>query len=71
MHLREQLATIIHDGVENGEFQVKNIDVAARAVYEAITRFQHPYFVAEPERRSDASKPVVDLLVAGLEKGVV
>lgn len=70
-HLREHLAAIIADGVSKGEFKVKNVNAAARAVHEAITRFQHPFFLTRPEQLSDAVDPVMDLLIAGLKSGVI
>jgi AcrR family transcriptional regulator len=70
-HLRIQIAAIIEDGVKKDEFKVKDIDVAARAVHEAITRFQHPFFLTRPEQLSDAVDPVMDLLIAGLKSGVI
>lgn len=72
LHLRAQVALIIADGVERGEFKVKDTPRAAQAVYEAITRYQHPYFVTRgAKRRSDNVGVVMDLLVAGLKAGVV
>ncbi|MEP7223203.1 MAG: TetR family transcriptional regulator [Novosphingobium sp.] len=70
-HLRVQLAAIIADGVKRGEFKVKNAVRAAQAVHEAITRFQHPYFVTRSEMRSDGASAVMDLLIAGLKAGVI
>lgn len=70
-HLRAQLADIIKDGVKTGEFKVKDVDKAARAVHEAITRFQHPFFITRQKQLSDAVDPVMDLLIAGLKSDVV
>ena len=70
-HLRQQLAIIISDGVARGEFKVKNVAAAAKAVHEGTTRFQHPYFVTRSEKRSDGAKFVMDLIIAGLKAGVI
>jgi AcrR family transcriptional regulator len=70
-HLKNQIAIIISSGIDEGEFKVKDIDVAARAVLEGITRFHHPYFVSQPKQRSTAVKPVLDSLILGLENGVM
>ena len=70
-HLREQLACIVAEGVENGEFKVKNVAVAAQAIHESVTRFQHPFFVTRPEKHSDGADAVMDLMIAGLKADVV
>lgn len=70
-HLRRQLADIITDGVAKGEFKVKDITLAAQAVHEAVTRFQHPFFVTRPEKHSDGADVVMNLMIAGLKAGVV
>lgn len=40
--LVDQVAHIISDGVKQGAFQVADVKVAARAVFDATTRFHHP-----------------------------
>ncbi len=70
-HLRAQLARIITDGIQTGEFKVKNVALAAQAVHEAVTRFQHPFFVTRPEKHSDGADVVMNFMVAGLKANVV
>lgn len=70
-HLRTQIAYIIKDGVNSGEFNIKNVNVAARAFHEAMTRFQHPFFITRPDIHSDEHKPVVELILEGFKHGVV
>jgi AcrR family transcriptional regulator len=74
-HIRQlcaQLALILSDGIQQREFKVKDITRAARAVYDGITRYQHPYFVARAKRKpDDGVDAVMDLLIAGLQAGVI
>jgi hypothetical protein len=42
-----QITRIIADGVERGEFTVADPAAAARAVFDATTRFHNPAHVAE------------------------
>ncbi len=67
--LIDQIATILSDGVEQGVFQVADIKVSARAVFDATTRYHHPAHADEwkdPDlaARIDALLP---LLLKGLE----
>ncbi|RZF63917.1 TetR/AcrR family transcriptional regulator [Sphingomonas populi] len=70
-HLREQIASIIADGVKRGELKVNDISRAARAIHEGTSRFQHPYFVTRGDARPDGIDAVMDLLIAGLKAGVI
>ena len=69
-HLRAQLQVIVEDGVKNGEFNIKDPKAVARAVHEATTRYQHPFFVSRPEKHSDGMEVVMKLLIAGMKAGV-
>src|SRR5262249_29456214 len=67
--LVDQVAHIISDGVKQGAFQVADAKVAARAVFDATTRYHHPAHSDEwkhPARpaRIDA---LLGLLLRGLE----
>ena len=67
--LIDQIADIISDGVKQGAFDVADAKVAARAIYEATIRYQHPAHAEEwkdPElaARFDA---LLALLLRGLE----
>ena len=67
--LVDQVAHIISDGVKQGAFQVADVKVAARAVFDATTRFHHPAHSDEWKdstlaARSDA---LLALLLRGLE----
>jgi AcrR family transcriptional regulator len=67
--LVDQIAAIISDGVKEGAFDVADAKVAARAIYEATIRYQHPAHAEEwkdPElaARFDA---LLALLLRGLE----
>lgn len=68
-HLRAQLQVIVEDGIKNGEFNVKDAKAVARAIHEASTRYQHPFFVSRPKKHSDGMKVVMDLLIAGMKAG--
>jgi AcrR family transcriptional regulator len=71
--LHEQVATIIRDGAENGEFKVKKPDAAALAVLNATARFHHPYHVKESGGRdtTDEIHAVLKLVLAGLRAGTL
>lgn len=67
--LADQIATILSDGVEQGVFEVSDVNMTARAIFEACCRFHHPAHADEwrdPElpARIDA---VIALLLRGLE----
>jgi AcrR family transcriptional regulator len=68
--LTDQLAQIIADGVAQREFDVANPEVAARAVFDATSRFHNPANApawADPEIEL-AYAAVQSLLLAGLTK---
>ncbi len=68
--LTDQLAQIIADGVAQGEFDVANPEVAARAVFDATSRFHNPANApawADPEIEL-AYAAVRSLVLAGLTK---
>ena len=67
--LVDQVAHIISDGVKQGAFQVADAKVAARAVFDATTRYHHP---AHSDEWKDPAKParidaLLGLLLRGLE----
>jgi AcrR family transcriptional regulator len=69
--LVEQLTQIIGDGVEQGEFAVTDASAAARASFDATSRFHDP---ANAQSWSDpgidaAYQRVVNLVLAGLSAG--
>jgi AcrR family transcriptional regulator len=69
--LTGQLATIIDDGVEAGEFEVADSESAARAAFDATARFHNPANAAawsDPGIES-AYEAVRSLVLAGLRGG--
>jgi len=67
--LVDQVAHILSDGVKQGVFQVADVKVTARALFEATSRFHHP---AHAEEWSDPQlgarlDAVLALLLRGLE----
>ncbi|MFO1109981.1 MAG: TetR/AcrR family transcriptional regulator [Bradyrhizobium sp.] len=67
--LVDQVADIIADGVKQGAFQAADVRVAARAVFDATTRYHHPAHCDEwkdpaKDARVDA---LLGLLLRGLE----
>ena len=67
-HLTGQLAQIIADGAARGEFAVADVNTAARAVFDATSRFHNPAHAAEwADPAIDAAfEGVWALLLAGL-----
>jgi AcrR family transcriptional regulator len=66
--LVDQVAHIISDGVKQGAFQVADAKVAARAVFDATTRYHHP---AHSDEWKDPAKPArVDALLGLLLRGL-
>ena len=67
-HLTGQLAQIIADGAARGEFAVADVNTAARAVFDATSRFHNPAHAAEwADPAIDAAfEGVCALLLAGL-----
>ena len=64
-----QLARIISDGVEGGDFEVEDPTAAARAVFDATGRFHNPAHAAEwsDPGIDEAFERVWSLVLAGLE----
>ena len=67
--LMDQVAHIISDGVKQGVFEVADVKAAARAVFEATTRYHHP---AHADEWNDPAQParidaLLGLLLRGLE----
>jgi hypothetical protein len=67
--LIDQVAHILVDGVQQGAFEVADVKVTARALFEATSRFHHP---AHAEEWSDPQlgariDAVLALLLRGLE----
>ena len=66
--LVDQVAHIIADGVKQGTFQVADAKVAARAVFDATTRYHHP---AHSDEWKDPQLPArIDALLGLLMKGL-
>jgi AcrR family transcriptional regulator len=66
--LMGQVAHILADGVKQGAFQVADVNVAARALFDATTRYHHP---AHADEWSDPETPArIDALLALLLKSV-
>jgi len=66
--LMGQLAHILADGVKQGAFQVADVNVAARALFDATTRYHHP---AHADEWTDPETPArFDALLALLLKSV-
>lgn len=67
-HLTGQLAQIIADGAARGEFAVADVNTAARAVFDATSRFHNPAHAAEwADPAIDAAfEGVWALVLAGL-----
>jgi AcrR family transcriptional regulator len=63
-----QIAHILSDGVEQGVFQIIDVEATARAVFDATSRFHHP---AHAEDWTDPALPArIDALLALLLKGL-
>jgi AcrR family transcriptional regulator len=66
--LVDQVAHIISDGVKQGAFQAADVKVAARAVFDATTRYHHP---AHSDEWKDPARPArVDALLGLLLRGL-
>ena len=63
-----QIAHILSDGLEQGVFQITDIEGSARALFDATSRFHHP---AHAEEWTDPALPArIDTLLALLFKGL-
>jgi AcrR family transcriptional regulator len=66
--LVDQIAHILSDGVKQGAFQVADVKAAARAAFDATSRFHHP---AHAEEWSDPQLAArIDALLALLLRGL-
>ena len=67
--LVDQIAQILSDGVKQGAFQVTDVKDAARALFDATSRFHHPAHAEEWKDPLVASRidAVLVLLLKGLE----
>jgi AcrR family transcriptional regulator len=66
--LIDQVAHIIADGVKQGAFEVTDVKVTARAVFEATTRYHYP---AHSDEWKDPELPArIDALLALLLRGL-
>lgn len=66
--LVDQLAHILSDGVKQGAFAVDDVNAAARAIFDATSRFHHP---AHAEEWSEQALPArIDALLALLFRGL-
>jgi len=63
-----QLAHILADGVKQGAFEVADVNVAARAVFDATIRYHHPAHSDEWKDPQLAAR--IDALLALLLKGL-
>jgi AcrR family transcriptional regulator len=66
--LTSHLTAIVREGMERGDFAPGPVDVAARAVLDATTRFRHPAHAAEWRRPGIDTEfdAVVDLVLRAL-----
>jgi hypothetical protein len=66
--LVDQIARIVSDGVAQGAFEVADVKVSARAIFDATSRFHHP---AHAEEWNEPGAPErIDALLALLLKGL-
>jgi AcrR family transcriptional regulator len=66
--LVDQIALILSDGVKQGTFEVEDIKVTARAMFDATSRFHHP---AHAEEWNEPGAPArIDALLTLLLKGL-
>ena len=66
--LMGQVAHILADGVKQGAFEVADVNVTARALFDATTRYHHP---AHADEWTDPETPArIDALLALLLKSV-
>ena len=66
--LVDQIAHILSDGVKQGAFDVADVKVTARAVFDATIRFHHP--AHSEEWRDPATSARIDAVLALLLKGL-
>jgi AcrR family transcriptional regulator len=70
-HLVGQIVRILADGNESGEFAVEDPDKAARAIFDATSRFHNPAFASQWSEPGldEALESVIALLLGGLQQG--
>ena len=68
-HLMDQVEHMITDGVKQGAFEVADAKAAARALFEATTRYHHPAHSDEWKDPARAARidALMGLLLRGLE----
>ena len=66
--LVDQIAQILADGVKQGAFQVPDVKVSARAIFDATSRFHHPAHADEWSDPQLAAR--IDALLALLLRGL-
>jgi AcrR family transcriptional regulator len=66
--LRQQIAQMLSEGVEQGVFEVADIKATARALFDATSRFHHPAHADEWNDPASAGR--IDALLALLLKGL-
>lgn len=72
--LQSQVEDIIEQGIASREFAPTDATVAARAVFDATSRFHHPHHVREAAARDEAAerqalRAVILIIIAGLRQG--
>ena len=66
--LKNQIASILTDGVKQGVFEVGDVKATARAIFDATVRFHHP---AHADEWKDADLPArVDATLARVLRGL-
>jgi AcrR family transcriptional regulator len=70
-HLVAQIAAILADGAQRGEFVVDDPNETARAIFDATSRFHNPAFASQwsDPGLDDALEAVWLLLLGGLQQG--
>ena len=70
-HLVGQITRILQDGIDSGEFAIDDPQQAARAIFDATSRFHNPAFASQwnDPGIDDALESVWLLLLGGLEQG--
>jgi AcrR family transcriptional regulator len=66
--LRQQIARMLTEGVEQGAFEIADVKATARALFDATSRFHHPAHAEEWKEPDLAGR--IDALVALLLRGL-
>ena len=68
-HMQEQVAEIVGDGVEAGDWKVKSAKATAALILNATARFHHPAMVQLDGGKSQLAEldALMDVLIAGLK----